>query len=195
MEKEITRWYKKLWETKGARFIAANRLELHDKWSTITISIVSVYIISLNLTIILPNRTTLLSEMNITFSTICLSVLVLVVSLILASRNYKMRADKYHECGRRINEIYDKICLWKNTEQLPSNEELQKISTEYYKILDNYENHTRLDYLMFMCNNRSEYNIKFKGIFVFYINFRYYLHTVGGYLLVLLIPLLVYLIA
>ena len=66
MEDEILRWHKKLWETKGSRFIAAKRFETHEKWSTITISIVSIYIISLNLAILLPNRPEILNSVNIT---------------------------------------------------------------------------------------------------------------------------------
>lgn len=191
MENEINRWYKKLWETKGSRFIAANRLELHDKWSTITISIISVYIISINLAIILPDLPEFLSTEIITYSTICLSVLVLVISLILASRNYKMRADKYHECGRKINEIYDQLCIWKNTDENPSKDDLNNMSKNYYTILDNHENHSRLDYLMFIGNNLSEYKVKCKPLFWIYINFRYYLDTVGRYLIFLIIPIII----
>jgi len=157
MENDIDRWYKKLWETKGSRFIAANRLELHEKWSTITINVVTVYIISLNLAIFLPSRHAILTSENITFSTICLSILVLVFSLILSSRNFKMRAERHHECGRRINEIYDKVCLWKSSNEKPTKDELLKITADYYTILDKYENHIRLDYLVFMSNNLSEY--------------------------------------
>jgi uncharacterized membrane protein (DUF485 family) len=191
MEKEINRWYKKLWETKGSRFIAANRLELHDKWSTITISIISVYIISINLAIILPKQPEFLSTEIITYSTICLSILVLVVSLILTSRSYRMRADKYHECGRKINEIYDQLCIWKNTAENPNRTDLINMSKNYYTILDNYENHSRLDYLMFIGNNLSDYKVKCKPLFWIYINIRYYLDTVGRYLIFLIIPIIV----
>jgi hypothetical protein len=191
MEQEIERWYKKLWETKGARFIAANRLELHEKWSTITISLISIYIISLNLLVLFPEcrRMQLFSNLNITYSTICLSVLILVVSLIIASRNYKLRADKFHECGRKITGIYDKVCLWKNTNYLPNNYEIENISSEYLNLLDKYENHNHIDFLLFQSNNLSEYKkIKFQKLFWLKVKSIYYIQTIGIYILAILIP-------
>jgi len=196
MENEINRWYKKLWETKGARFISANRLELHDKWSTITLSVVSVYIITLNLTILLENRPGIFSNGNITFSTICLSILLLVLSLIQSSRNYKIRASKYHECGRKIDDLYNKVCIWKHTDASPSIDDLKNINIEYLKLLDNYENHKQIDYSLFMSNNLSDYKekIRCKLSFWLYVKIWYNFTTVWVYWSVLLIPLLTYLI-
>lgn len=193
MEQELNRWYKKLWETKGARFIAASRLELHEKWSTIAISLISVYIISLNLLVLFPEdkRLPILSGVNITYSTICLSVLILAISLIISSRNYRLRADKFHECGRRIDEIYDKICFWINSKEQPSKYEIEKISEAYLNFLDKYENHTRLDYLLLKANNISDYDIKNKNWFWVRIKSIYYLQTVGIYVLAISMPLII----
>ena len=196
MEEEINRWYKKLWETKGSRFIAANRLELHEKWSTVTLSVVSVYIISLNLSVLLENRPEILSNENITFSTICLSILLLVLSLIKNSRDYKTRANKYHECGRRIDKLYNEVCLWKNNKASPTNDDLLKLNSEYLHLLDCYENHRHLDYMMFISNNLSDYKKKIncKLLYWLYVKLRYQFTTAWIYWFVLLIPLLTYLI-
>ena len=191
MENEVERWFKKLWETKGARFIAANRLELHDKWSTISISLFSVYIISLNLLVLFPEdkRLPIFSDQNITYSTICLSVLIIVISLIFASRNYKLRAHKLHECGRKITGIYDKVSVWKSTNYLPSNSEIERISSEYLDILDKYENHNHIDFLLFQSNNLDDYKtIKCKNLFWLRTKSQFYLQTTGIYILVILLP-------
>jgi hypothetical protein len=192
MEQEINRWYKILWETKGSRFVAANRLELHEKWSTISASLFSVYIISLNLLVLFPEskRLPYYNNLNITYTTICLSVLILAVSLIITSMNYKLRADKFHECGRRIDDIYNKVCIWKNTGNYPSNYELERTSSEYLNILDKYENHTRIDYLLFKANNLMEYNIKHKNIFWIKTKSLFYIQTIGIYLFATIIPLI-----
>ncbi len=193
MEQETNRWYKKLWETKGSRFVAARRLELHDKFSTITVSLISVYIISLNLLVLFPvdKRNEIFSDINITYSTICLSVLVLVVSLIIASRNYKMRADKHHECGRRIDEIYDKVCIWKNTSITPSQYDIARVSDEYLKFLDKYENHTHLDYLTFKADRVDQFEeIKYPKLFWIKIKFLFYTQTIGLYLIAIILPLI-----
>lgn len=190
MKEELDRWYKRLWETKGSRFNAAKRLELHDKWSTITISLVSVYVISLNLMVLVPERSEIFNEGNIAFSTICLSILILVVSIILASRNYKIRASKFHDCGREINEIYDDICVWKSSNIKPDKDDLILIGKKYYSILDKYENHARIDYLMFQADNLKEYEIKWPLGFYFLVKGRFYFNTILQYWIFILLPLL-----
>ena len=191
MENEIDRWYKRLWETKGSRFNAAKRLELHDKWSTLTVSIISVYIISLNLMVLIPERSEILSEENIAFSTVCFSILVLVVSTILASRSYKLRASKFHDCGREINEIYDELCVWKSTNIKPNKDDLLHIGKKYYSILDKFENHGRIDYLTFQADNLKEYKNSIKRPRVFYIMVKgeFYFNTILQYWIFILLPL------
>lgn len=191
MKEELERWYKKLWETKGSRFAAANRLELHEKWSTITITLLSVYIICINLLVLFPDRCrSTYSDLNITYFTICFSVFILAVSLIISSRNYKIRADKFHECGRRIDEVYVKVCLWRNLEISPSIYEFEKMCEMYQNVLDKYENHTSIDYLLFKANNLSEYKkIEKKKWFLIRIKFWFFLQTSGVYIIVLSIPL------
>lgn len=196
METEINRWYKKLWETKGSRFIAAKRYELHEKWSTITISIVSVYIISLNLAILIPNRPKILSPENITFSTICLSILVIVISVILSSRNYKGTANKFHDCGRDITEIYDKVCIWRSNPSIVKNKDFKKLIKEYNALLKKYDiNHSQLDFDMFKSNNIDSYEkIKHPDFFKFKVLVKYYFDTIFRYWIFILIPLIIYLL-
>ncbi|WMN07799.1 SLATT domain-containing protein [Marivirga arenosa] len=197
MEQEVERWYNKLWETKGARFIAAHRLELHEKLSVIAISLISVYIISLNLLVLFPvsKRSELFNNLNITYSTICLSILILVVSLIISSRNYKLRAEKYHECGRQIMRLHDKICLWKNSNYSPSSDEIEQISSEYLNVLDKYENHKRIDFLTFQANNLLHYkDISCKKLFWLKVKSLYFVQIIGIYLLPIFSPLILLII-
>lgn len=194
MEKEINRWHKKLWETKGARFIAAKRFETHEKWSTITISIISVYIISLNLTILLPKNLQILNNETITFSTICLSILVIVISVILSSRNYKVTANKFHDCGREIAEVYDIVCLWKNNPKMVNQKDLEGLIKDYNFLLKKYDiNHSRLDYEIFIRDNLSEYKyIDCKFWFRLKVSLRHFFDTVFRYWIFILIPIIIY---
>jgi len=196
MEQEINRWLKKLWVTKGARFIAAKRFEQHDKWSIITISIVSVYIIFLNLAVLIPHRPSILSNENITFSTICLSILVIVISVILSTRNYKVVSNKFHDCGREITEIYDKVCIWKINPSKVTEADLMELVKEYNSLLKKYDiNHSRLDYEMFISNNMSDYkNIKCPFFYKIQVKLRYFLETVFRYWIFILMPLFLYLL-
>lgn len=194
MENELNRWYKKLWETKGSRFIAAKRYERHEKWSTITISLVSVYIICINLLVFVPNRPKILSDINITLSTIGLSIIVIVISIILNNMGYKHLSHRFHDCGREITIIYDKLCLLKIRSENVSLEDLEEISTEYNSVLRKYDiNHSSLDYKVFQKNNIKDYpRIKYSYLFQSWVFLRYQFDTLGRYFVFILIPIALY---
>lgn len=189
MDEEIERLYKNYWITKGSRFIAAKRLELHDDFSSVTIALVSVYVIILNLTIILPANQKPLSTDLVTFITICLSILILVVSLLISSKNYKMRARDFHECGREIKKIYDIVALWKNRNITPTEYEIKTINKKYNDIIDKYENHKTVDFKMFQSNNLSEFEHKCPNWFYVKVKVLFYKNYLL-YLLIILSPLL-----
>lgn len=196
MENELNRWYKKLWETKGSRFLAAKRYERHEKWSTITISLVSVYIICINLLVFLPNRPIILSEINITLSTISLSIFVIVISIIVNNMSYKHLSHRFHDCGREITVVYDKLCLLRADSEKVNKEDLEEITTQYNSILRKYDiNHTTLDYNVFQKNNIKNYpNINYPFLFQVWVFLRYQFDTLGRYLIFILIPIGLYII-
>lgn len=193
MEKEINRWYKKLWETKGSRFIAAKRYDRLNRYSTISIHIISAYLLCVNLMVLLPNRPAILSNDNLNFFSICASIILLVVSLHIPSRRYNEISHKFHSCAREINVLYDKICFWKNNPDLANTTEILELIDEYNQILKNYDlNHSKLDYQIFKIENRSEYyrNFPFFRILKVYGEnfFAYY----SLYFFSLLLPVLVF---
>jgi hypothetical protein len=197
MEKEINRWYKKLWETKGSRFIASKRYERIDRFSSITIYIVTAYILCVNLLILIPNRPKSLSNDNLSFFSICASIIILVISIYIPSRKYNDIAIKFHSCARDINVLYDKVCLWKvNVQNIKESDILQLIK-DYNDILKTYEiNHSKLDYLIFKCENSSEYFIKhifWYKIKIYILNFiNYYFIYVCAITLPILILILLF---
>lgn len=189
MKEEIERLYKNFWITKGSRFIAAKRLEHHDNLSNISITLASVYVIIMNLTIILPVNQQPLSNDLITYTTICLSILILVISLIVSSKNYKMRAKDYHDCGREIKKIYDIVTLWRNSDIIPNQNEIKKIQNKYNNILDKYENHKTIDYEMFQSKNLSDFKLKYPRYFLVQTKILFYKNYLL-YIIIILSPLL-----
>ena len=179
MEKEINRWYKKLWETKGNRFIASKRYERIDRFSSITIYIITAYILCVNLLVLIPNRPQSLSNDNLSFFSICASIIILVISIYIPSRRYNDIANKFHSCARDINVLYDKVCLWKvNVLNVKESDILQLIN-DYNAILNTYDiNHSKLDYSIFKCENSSEYTFKF---LFFYKVKTYFLNFINYY--------------
>jgi hypothetical protein len=195
MKDEIERWYNKLWTTKGIRFVAAKRYWLHDKWSTITISLVSVYIICINLLVFIPTRPAYLSNDLITFSTISLSIIVIVISIIVNNISYKHLGHKFHDCGREITEVYDKVCLLRTNIGSVTKKDLEQISAEYNSILKKYDiNHTSLDFLVFKKDYPNEFNIKHPILFKLRVFIIYQCDTIGRYFLFILLPFLLYII-
>lgn len=195
MEKEIDRWYKKLWETKGCRFIAAKRFDRIDRYSNITIHIITAYILCVNFLVLIPDRHELFSNENISFFSICASIILLVMSLILSSKKYGETSHKFHSCAREINILYDKVCYWKNTSEKPKNEDILELSEKYNYILINYDiNHSKLDYSVFKCENHKEYFKTYPFLYFFKI---YSLNFIVYYLLYLsaiITPILVFII-
>ena len=193
MEKEIERLYKKIWETKGCRFIAAKKLEDIEKWSSLTINIFSIYIIIVNLTVLLKTRPNFLSDSFITFLTISLSILILVISNIINSREYKLKAKEHHICGRELSELYDKLCQFRNGVFTPTSYDIRLITNEFHKILEKFDlNHTTLDYNYFKLQNISEYSkIKNKRWFMFrvWIDFKY--QSIIKYIMIMTVPLII----
>lgn len=204
MKEEIDRWYRKLWITKGCRFITAKRYEKHNQFSNITITVVSVYIITLNLTVLLENRPPLLSDSNITFSTICASILVLVLSLIINSREYQILANKFHDCGREITEVYDDLCILKAT-KTDDEGKLKEIITRYHAIIKKHDiNHSNMDNNLFTARNISEFNLKKDDLtpwestclnisnftYIYKTKIAYFFYVYFYYLLALIIPVI-----
>lgn len=193
-----------MWETKGSRFIAARRYEAHHRMSTITVSLISVYIIILNLTVILENRPVYLSDQLITFSTISLSLIVLVISIFLSSRGYKYLGDKFHDCGREITKLYDELCILKNRDAIVHEHEIIDLSNKYNDIIQKYDiNHLHIDFSAFKAKNIDDYipySNKEKKIITFYKRWRlkisswlrFFFSTYFLYLFFISSPILVY---
>ncbi len=158
MEQIVNNWYKVLWETKGCRFLASHRFGKYDKMCSLTLNIISVYIIAINLLVLFPNRSFVFSDAIINFSTITLSLLVFVISTLISSRDYKLKSQKFHECGREISILYDIVKVWKFTNVVVTQEQLTELSEKYHELLRRFDlNHENRDYELFISKNVSEY--------------------------------------
>ena len=93
--------------TKGARFNSHRRLLAKANLSNLTIALLTAYVIIINLLgLVKINGTTPLNADFVALLTTALSILVLVFSQIEASYEYKLKAEKYHECAKEIGALY-----------------------------------------------------------------------------------------
>jgi hypothetical protein len=198
MEQEIKRLQKNIKETKGSRFIAAKRLEGTDTWSSLTINIFSIYIIVVNLLVLIESRPDFLTGNFITFITVSFSILILVLSNIINSQDYKSKAVKYHNFGTQLSELNDKLSLYRNGLISPNIYDIKQVSKDYNEIIHKSNlNHKSIDFDYFRLTriNDSEYEyIKFRRWFIFRVWLEYNYISKIKYILIIMLPIILTLI-
>jgi hypothetical protein len=185
----------KIWCTKGARFNADSRFKNKSKWSTISVSFLSAYLIIASL-ISVYNINQSSDNNIINYLVTALSILLLVVSMYENNQDYKVRALNYHNCGLELAEIYNSLRIFKTLKEQKSESEIvefcSNINEQYQIILNKYDNHERLDYDTFRINNLLDYfeeELTFKDIKK--IKQKLIWNIKGWYILmILIIPLL-----
>lgn len=143
----------KVWTTKGARFQADQRLRAKARMSSISMSILSAYLIIAGLISVYVGSHTTINFQLINYFVTALSIILLVLSQYESAQDYKLRAEKLHQCGLDISEIYNEIRIFKTLIPLPSDETTklfcENVALRYQAILSKYENHMPIDYAMF----------------------------------------------
>lgn len=153
----------KIWKTKGARFNAHRRLKNRHDWSLATIAFLSTYVIGITLLEYVPPLTLSSDQKDVIgFSAITLSLFILVVSLLEASKDYQLRAHELHHCARELSALYNKLrsVITSSVSPEEATEQALAISQTYDLILDRCpENHDSIDYDLFRAQNREHFRI------------------------------------
>lgn len=150
--------YEKIWKTKGARFIAHKRLEHVNQLSNWAVALNSVYVIIASLLSISPfSEFSKLTPEYLSLFTIFLSLIIIVLSLIENSKNYKAKADSLHQCGKDLNKLYERLSQIKDRyEESILRMEIEKIGVDYQNVIDKYpDNHLSIDYDLFVASNKE----------------------------------------
>ena len=142
----------RVWVTKGSRFNAQKRMLGNEKWGNLSICISTVVIIIINLLIFYSSFSS--RENSITIVTISLSVFVLSISQYIYARDYKTKAQNYHSCGCELSELLNEIEIKKRLSDVRI-DDVTGLYKQYEKIIIRYnENHSTIDYEMFLMQNR-----------------------------------------
>ena len=153
----------KLWSTRGSRLRASERLKTMEKYSILSISFLSAYLIIFGLLSVYnlfnENR---VSEDLIPFSITSVSIFLLVFSLFENSKNYSVRSLQFHNCSLEISRLYNELQTFKSYERSASVEDLKEFTTQlqdrYQTVLENYENHSQIDNKRFKLDHRDYYS-------------------------------------
>jgi hypothetical protein len=144
---------KALRETAGSRFIAASRLEEHDKRLTRLTAFTSAYIIALT---ILPYFIKLPAHiMDISnLITVAFAVVILVASLLQYSSRDVVNSEQHHRSALEISEIRRLLLA----EQTITQQVLVDFTNRYNAVLQKYSiNHEVLDYRRYQLERSNGY--------------------------------------
>lgn len=157
-EKLLSRMHK----TKGARFAAHKRLSKKHYINGYTVAILSFYVICISVALLiyksdLPNE----SNNFFTFMSVALSVLIIIISLLVASEKYDVKATLMHFCAREVLDLYTELKFSKDCDVT-----LDSFRKRYQDIINKYpDNHDEIDRITYSLEERPK-NIG--ALFVYY---------------------------
>lgn len=174
----------KSWKTAGARFNAYRRLRNKLNASIFSISILSLYNISIAIFDIVP------LQYN-SGTTVVLSVFIIIVSLLEFSKDYATKAERMHVNAMKINAFNNKLHLEKELSQ--------KLLDEYENIKSSCsENHEPQDLNIFLVQKKEDFFKEDNAIYFAIRKLCYildnFIRTYFIYAVLLVSPLAVFLI-
>lgn len=130
-------------QTKGARFAAHQRLTRMHDMSGYTISIISFFVICISVYLVMfQQEYSPLYGKYLTFISVAISVLIIILSLQDGSKNHLLRAEMMHNCAREVLAVYRELSNIKE----PTDGDIQEYSKRYQNIIDRYPyNHAPID--------------------------------------------------
>lgn len=134
-----------MWKTKGSRFNAYERLRRTQKLSFYTTSLLSAYLIVINLLEPFNLTSGAIEPRTISFISTALSIILLVFVILENSAEYNLKGAGFHNCAKDIGRLFNQLhsILDKNETDISKYEE---IADKYSDILDRYDNHSPIDY-------------------------------------------------
>lgn len=137
--------YVRVLKTGRTKFKASVRLQRHNKWSLLTITIYSLGLL------IVPLAQGFGVTLNYDQSVInCIQVLsaivILVTSVILSMSNFSVRSERFCNCGRELSVLARKLFIKRDV--LEAGPDYKAYVREYDTILSNCENHSGTDFMI-----------------------------------------------
>lgn len=186
----------KLWNTKGVRFAASQRLLLKHSLSHKAIGFLSAYLIIYGLfSVYQIAGSEILDQRVIAFSSTTISILVLVFTQLESAQDYKIRSLEFQKCALEISELHDKVRLFKTLQGSTNDEKVkfcESISKRYQEILKSYSNHEDIDYHFFTTKHKEYYDLKWYQVVK--ITLRYYISSALLYHLLIVVPVIFFVI-
>lgn len=142
---------RRLWNTKGIRFAAENRLEMKSRASTLAISILSMYVIGVTvLEVLVPaERETALTVILLPLATIIAPVFIMALSEYESAKQYLVRGERMHRTAQAVQEYHSRLEFLRSTGSL-TQANVDQIRQSYEAVLRDFSsNHDTVDYHYF----------------------------------------------
>jgi hypothetical protein len=140
----------KMWSTYKARFNASARLHRKHNLSTKAVALLSAYVAIFSVITAISGDALGGREADVLLVVgVSLSIVILVVGLLETSQNYSVRADRFHQSGLDVAELYKELRSFKSKhaeKDQPFFADVDKIRDKYNDILQRSENHDDLDH-------------------------------------------------
>lgn len=153
----------RLWKTKGSRFNAYRRLKRRQQVSIFSISVLSVYGISIPVIQAVIDTTSCPKTNNLyTVISLTLSVFILVLSLLEGANNYAGKSEKMHTNAIKISSLYSELEVLIAINRTPESlgDGVDNIQRRYSEIIEECpENHEPEDYLEFQIQHRKDFRL------------------------------------
>jgi hypothetical protein len=154
----------KMWQTKGTRFTAAERLRAKQRWSTMSLTMLSLYLIAVSIADLLELFSLQNSFKDYQLASILfLSIFILIINLIENSKTYLVEAEKMHHCALEIQSLHHTAQLLVNENKFTF-EWKESLYEKYDTVLNKFPNHEERAYKIFKAINSQEPNYHFFGI-------------------------------
>jgi hypothetical protein len=142
MDEKVEKLLEDMHQTKGSRFAAHQRLTAINNMTSYTISFSSFLLICISIfTVMYQDVASDWYVKYLTFISVSLSVLIIILSLQEGGKNNLLRAEMMHNCAREVLAVHRQLFLDPNK---PIDIEMYR--DRYQRIIDRYPyNHESLD--------------------------------------------------
>lgn len=144
LNNQIDALHRKINITSSVRFRASFRLDQHDQVSKWMIPMLSAILIIIPL-LQIAGIGFGVNQKLINVMEVFVSIVILILSVLISSSEFKLRAFKQHKCAMRLN----KLAISMKINQANGNidtEKLVELNKRYAIVLHEYESHKQVDY-------------------------------------------------
>lgn len=135
--------YDRVNKTAKSRFNAHIRLSNHNNVSLFTITLFSLALLVLPLGKAFGIKF-YISDNVVELVQCLLTIVILAISIALSMASFAFRSEKFHYCGKELNNLLMRLYTKKDSEY---DNEYESLCKEYHSILSGYENHKEIDYM------------------------------------------------